>query len=100
MSSFTLTRKARVDLKAIAIHSEKKWGKEQRYIYIKQFDDTFNLLARTPDIGHKCDYIKPGYRKFPNSSHVIFFRQVSEDEIQIVRILHKRMDVKSKLADS
>jgi len=100
MSSFTLTRKAKADLKSIAIHSEEKWGKEQRYIYIKQFDDTFRLLADTPEIGHKCDYIKPGYRKFPNSSHVIFFRQISETEIQIVRILHKRMDVKSNLADS
>ena len=100
MSSFTLTRKAKADLKSIAVHSEEKWGREQRYIYIKQFDDVFHLLAKSPDIGHKCDYIKPGYRKFPNSSHVIFFRQISKNEIQIVRILHKRMDVKSNLTDS
>nr|WP_305910124.1 type II toxin-antitoxin system RelE/ParE family toxin [Methylomarinum sp. Ch1-1]MDP4519142.1 type II toxin-antitoxin system RelE/ParE family toxin [Methylomarinum sp. Ch1-1] len=95
-----LTRKAKSDLRSIALHSEKKWGREQRYTYIKQFDDTFQLLANKPSIGQSCDYIKKGYRKFPNSSHLIFYRCISNAQIEIVRILHKRMDVRVQLTDS
>ena len=98
MGGFKLTRKAREDLKSIAIYTQKKWGKNQRVIYIKQFDDAFHMLAKKPDTGKPCDYIKPGYRKFPNSSHLIFYREISDNYIEIVRILHKRMDVEQELA--
>lgn len=93
MGKFTLTSKARADLKSIAAYTQRKWGKEQRRIYLKQFDDAFHLLASTPEVGTACDFIKLGYRKFPNISHVIFYRSISDSQIEIVRILHKRMDV-------
>lgn len=100
MSTFTLTRRARADLKAIAKFTETRWGRKQRYIYIKQFDDTFHILSDTPEIGNNCSYIKEGYQKFPQGSHVIFYRETSPKNIQIIRILHKNMDVHAKFGDS
>ncbi|PSF08123.1 plasmid stabilization protein ParE [Marinobacter fuscus] len=97
MSTFELTNQARFDLKSIAIYTQKKWGKEQRTIYLRQFDDTFHLLATSPEIGNDCGYIKSGYRKFPVTSHLIFYRTINDSKIQIVRILHKRMDARSQL---
>ena len=93
MGQFTLTNKAKADVKSIAIYTQRKWGKNQRALYLKQFDDAFHLLADSPDAGVNCDFIKQGYRKFPNTSHVIFYRIVNDSQIEIVRILHKRMDV-------
>lgn len=84
-------------MKSIAAYTQRKWGKEQRRIYLKQFDDVFHLLANTPEVGAKCDSIKLGYRKFPNVSHIIFYRSPSDTQIEIVRILHKRMDVETNL---
>ena len=98
-NSFSLTRKAREDLKSIATYTQKQWGKKQRRIYAKQFDDAFHLLADRPDPGKQCNYIKTGYKKFPNSSHLIFYRSLDDQHIEIVRILHKRMDARSKLTD-
>ncbi|HAS6074035.1 type II toxin-antitoxin system RelE/ParE family toxin, partial [Vibrio vulnificus] len=46
-----------------------------------------------PDIGKACDEIRDGYRKFPQGSHVIFYRQIGSQNIEIIRILHKSMDV-------
>lgn len=100
MSKFTLTQRAKTDLKAIAKFTEKRWGREQRYIYIKQFDDTFHVLSDTPEIGNSCDYIKESYQKFPQGSHIIFYRATPPKSIQIIRILHKNMDVLSKFGDS
>ena len=96
MKTFQLTREAKQDLKNIAIYTEKRWGRDQRYLYAKQLDDVFHFLAETPSIGKKCDYIKLGYRKYPQGSHIIFFRENAKEKITIIRILHKNMDIESK----
>ena len=96
MKTFELSREAKEDLKKIARFTEKRWGRDQRFFYIKQFDDVFHLLADTPSVGKKCDYIKKGYRKFPQSSHIIFYHESSKNKITVIRILHKNMDVDSK----
>jgi toxin ParE1/3/4 len=96
MSSFELTQRAKNNLKTIAKFSEVRWGQTQRNMYIKQFDDTFHLLAETPAVGEDCRFIKEGYQKFPQGSHIIFYKRVLNTNIEIIRILHKTMDVSSK----
>jgi toxin ParE1/3/4 len=96
MNAFVLTSKAKADLRAIAIFTEERWGKEQRNLYIKQFDDAFYLLAHTPLAGKACDYIRKGYLKFPQGSHIIFYKDSNTQKIEVVRTLHKNMDIESK----
>ncbi len=97
MGTFTLTQKAKADLRSIAAYTQRKWGKEKRRIYLRQFDDSFHMLAESPRLGVQCDFIKSGYRKFPVASHLIFYINISSSQIEIVRVLHKRMDAKSQL---
>ncbi len=75
MELFKLTRKAKNDLIQIAKYTEEHWGKDQRNIYVKQFDDIFHLLADNLSAGKACDHIKIGYRKFPQGSHIIFYKK-------------------------
>ena len=98
MGTFSLTTKAKADLKSIAIYTQRKWGKEQRKIYLRQFDDTFHLLSENPKAGTDCDYIKTDYRKFPATSHIVFYRNTSETNIEIVRVLPKKMDARERLS--
>ena len=100
MNSFALTRQAKSDLKAIARFTEKTWRKSRRNIYIKQFDDTFHLLADTPEVGKNCSFIKRNYQKSPQGSHLIFYNSITVSSIEIIRILHKNMDVISKFDNS
>ena len=97
MATFSLTRKAKADLRSIAAYTQKRWNAEQRRIYMLQLDSAFHTLASKPEIGMQCDSIKIGYRKYRVTSHIIFYRNKSSSEIEIVRVLHKRMDVNSKL---
>ncbi|MET4696648.1 type II toxin-antitoxin system RelE/ParE family toxin [Endozoicomonas lisbonensis] len=97
MKTFVLTQKAKSDLKEIAKFTESRWGKKQRNFYLKQFDDAFHLLARQPEIAKSCDDIRDGYLKFLQGSHVIFFKLITEKKIEIVRILHKNMDIDTRL---
>ena len=93
MKPFKLTVLAKSDLKDMALFTQRKWGREQRNVYLKQFDDSFWMLSENPDIGKSCDDIRDGYRKFSQGSHVIFYKQTGSQEILIIRILHKSMDV-------
>jgi toxin ParE1/3/4 len=92
MPPFKLSGKAKSDLKNIARYTQQNWGREQRNIYLKQMDETFHTLADSPSLGIASDYIKPSYRKFPQGSHIIYYREGTVVKIEIIRILHKNMD--------
>lgn len=97
MKPFQLTKEAKNDLRSIAIYTEKHWGKTQRNFYIKQLDDAFLMLAQSPDLGISCTQIRADYKKFPQGSHIIFYRHSAAANILVVRILHKSMDYDSQL---
>lgn len=97
MRPFALTHKAKADLYAIALYSEQQWGKAQRNLYIKQLDDAFHVIAENPALGKNCDALLPGYRKFPQGSHVIYYLSGNNPAITIIRILHKSMDAEPKV---
>jgi toxin ParE1/3/4 len=94
MSSFRLTELAKQDLRSIGRYSQETWGREQRNIYLSKLDAAFHLLAREPQRGLACDDIRDGYRKYHIGRHLIFYRESSEG-IEIIRILHDRMDVEA-----
>ena len=50
-------------------------------------------IADNPMIGRACDEVRPGYRKHAVGSHTLYYRIASVDVIDVVRILHQRMDV-------
>lgn len=91
MANFKLSRKAKADLKSIAQHTERKWGRGQRNQYVLQFDRSFHFLGETPYLGQPCEELRAGYRQYPQGSHMIFYRQNDEGIVEIIRILHKRM---------
>ena len=97
--SFYLTRKAKADLKSIARYTAQKWGVNQRNIYLTQMDRTFHDLSNMPDLGRRCDYIREGYRKCKVGKHIIFYRDAGPEEIEIVRVLHERMDIETQLGN-
>ena len=91
MPSFKLSVKAKIDLKKIAVFTEKRWGRAQRNAYLLQFDQCFHQLADNPAMGTTCDQVRTGYRQFPQGSHLIFYKISDKDIIEIIRILHKNM---------
>ncbi|MER2511221.1 MAG: type II toxin-antitoxin system RelE/ParE family toxin [Nitrosomonas ureae] len=97
MGSIILTQKAREDLLSIGHYTRKQWGKAQQIRYLTQLDSAFRDLAVNPDIGRTCDDIREGYFKYSVGKHVIFYRHREKGQIEIVRILHGRMDIEQHL---
>jgi toxin ParE1/3/4 len=97
MPMFSLTKQALDDLRDIGRYTQARWGREQRRAYLSLLDGYFRALAENPSQGQRCDEIRPGYRKFLAGRHVIYYRVQTADAIEIVRVLHERMDVETHL---
>lgn len=93
LATFQLTVRAKEDLKNIAYYTQEIWGLEQRNLYLRQIDDVFHKITKSPEKGRACDNIRQGYYRRGIGKHIIFYRQMNKKEIQIVRILHESMDM-------
>ena len=54
------------------------------------------ILAATPLKGRDCSAIRFGYRKYHVRKHLVLYRILAPNQIEIVRVLHERMDVESQ----
>ncbi|HKP77951.1 MAG TPA: type II toxin-antitoxin system RelE/ParE family toxin [Phenylobacterium sp.] len=91
MSGYRLSPAARADLEAIWTFGEEGWGADQAELYIRRIQRAVETVASDPRRGRPCEDIRPGYFRFAVGTHMLFFRR-DVDVIEIVRILHQRMD--------
>jgi len=96
MPTYKVTRKAQADLVEMGRYTTKEWGVTQRNIYLKELDNCFSKISENPELGMVCDYITNDYRKFLQGSHLIFYKQNTKNIIEIIRVLHKSVDVVAK----
>ncbi|HZT49191.1 MAG TPA: type II toxin-antitoxin system RelE/ParE family toxin [Hyphomicrobiaceae bacterium] len=96
MSRYVLSPRARADLEDIWAYSVKRWGTEQAEDYLRIVQKAIETVAEEPRRGRACDEVRRGYRKYAAGSHVLFYRSV-KGSIDIVPILHSRMDFKQHL---
>ncbi|MGQ0671337.1 MAG: type II toxin-antitoxin system RelE/ParE family toxin [Hyphomicrobium sp.] len=88
---FALRPRARRDLDDIWDYSQERWGADRAEAYMRDLWRAMQAIAADPRRGQPCDDVRTGYRKYRAASHMIFYRQARE-AIDIVRILHARMD--------
>jgi toxin ParE1/3/4 len=91
MRGYALSRAARRDLREIWHYTADRWGLDQADRYVRQLHRAFDAIANDPQKGRRYDEVRRGYRMLPAGTHMIFFR-VRDQTIDIIRILHQRMD--------
>jgi toxin ParE1/3/4 len=89
--AYIVSPKAQSDLGDVWDYSRKTWGADQAERYIDMLRKAVETVAENPLRGRQSDEVREGYRKIAAGSHVIFYRFL-ESDIDIVRILHQRMD--------
>lgn len=90
VARFRLTRAARRDLVEIGRFTLQRWGEKQALRYLTQLDERLRSLALEPEAGRRCDELRPGYWRYREGRHVIFYRAEGK-QLEIIRILHERM---------
>lgn len=92
MKRLKVTEAAEADLTAIGKYTEEHWGSAQKRRYLAMIKDCFTRLRRNSALGAPRDDLRPGYRSVSAARHVVFYRDIN-DCIEIIRILHVRMDM-------
>jgi toxin ParE1/3/4 len=93
VSRYLLSPAAQADLEQIWDYTHQRWGIDQAEEYVREFQRAIERAAANTQIGRGCDEIRPGYRKLAAGSHTLFYRVTAHGVIDIVRVLHQRMDV-------
>lgn len=92
MRRIRLTPAARKDLSSIWDFTEERRGHEQSEIYLSELRAAIERIAVDPRRGQTCDDVRRGYRRYGIGSHHIFY-VVGSDSVDVIRILHQRMDL-------
>jgi toxin ParE1/3/4 len=54
-------------------------------------------IAINPSLGRSYNEVKDEILGFRMNQHIIFYKLINSDVIEIIRILHGKMDLKSRL---
>lgn len=88
---------AQADLDDIATYTKEQWGRDQARRYLSSLQSDITCLNRFPRM-HPAHQSRHGsFRKMSSGEHLVFFL-VSETTVEVVRVLHNRMDVEEALA--
>lgn len=97
MSKYKLTNKAVEDLTNIWDYTFDKWSEKQADKYYKILLENFQNIADDPKIGKQYDGVKDELLGFKVNRHIVFYRQLDDQPIEITRILHGGMDLKNRI---
>ena len=96
MPNYRLTPAAKSDLLEIWNYTVEAWGGKQTEKYLLDIEAMLEQLAANPELGRQRPEISPGYYSFPVGKHIIFYLP-SGNHIDIIGILHGRMDINKNL---
>ncbi len=97
MAKHLLTKKAVEDLSQIWDYTYEVWSEDQADKYYNYLIETCQEISKNPSIGKSYHEIKVEIFGFRMNKHIIFYRIINPNEIEVVRILHGVMDLKSRL---
>lgn len=82
---------ARADLKGISIYSKQNWGRQTAQEYVSRLIRSLEKLDDLEPLVKDAGIGRPGLKKLLVGSHILFFH-IGRDKIEVVRILHGKMD--------
>lgn len=97
MAKYHLSNKAVDDLTEIWNYTFDQWSEKQADKYYLLLLDSCQEIAENPENGKKYDIVRDGLFGCRSNLHIIFYNILSNNEIEVIRILHGRMDLKAKL---
>lgn len=97
IENYRISKKAIEDLNDIWAYTFYKWSKEQADRYYDLIIKEIEFIADNFMTGKSVEQTRKNYRVTKVKSHLIFYRKVENETVEIVRILHQRMDIKKRL---
>jgi toxin ParE1/3/4 len=93
VNRYLLSPAAQADLEEIWDYTAERWDVDQADEYLRGLQHAIESAAANPRVGRSCDEIRQGYRKLAAGSHTLYYRLSADGIVDVVRVLHQRMDV-------
>jgi toxin ParE1/3/4 len=99
MAKYKLTNKAVADLSKIWKYTFEVWSEKQADKYYDGLISNCEEIAENPDFGKNYEGISKQLLGIKSNRHIIFYRTLNENYVEITRILHERMDLKKRITE-
>ena len=96
MAKFKLTNIAVEDLSKIWDYTFEVWSEKQADKYYEMLISNCQEIANNLDLGKNYSEITKNLFGVKANRHIIFYRTIDENYVEITRILHERMDLKKR----
>ncbi len=95
---YLISKKAIADIEEIWLYTVEKWSVDQADHYYNLIFDEIQFICKTVNAGKSREHVRKGYRASKVKSHLIFYR-IQNNTIEVIRILHERIDIENRLDD-
>lgn len=97
MAKVTLRQEAIDDLNDIWTYTFEEWSEKQADKYYAALKFACMQIGKNPELGKEYKGINHNLLGLRTGKHIIFYQVVTEHEIEVIRILHERMDLINRL---
>lgn len=99
MAEYKLTNKAVEDLSKIWDYTFEVWSEKQADKCYEGLISNCQEIAENPNLGKNYERISKQLLGMKANRHIIFYRTLEQDYVEITRILHERMDLKKRITE-
>ena len=99
MAEYIISEKALEDLNNIWIYTAENWSVEQANRYYNLIVDEIEYVSENFEIAKNFENVRKNYKYSKVKSHLVFYKKTINTEMEVVRILHERMDIKNRIND-
>ena len=99
MSQYVISEKAVEDINNIWIYTAENWSVAQADRYYNLIYDEIEYIVNNFDMARDFGEIRKSYKCSKVKSHLIFFKIDKMNEIEVVRVLHEKMDIEIRLIE-
>ena len=99
MAEYKLTNEAVEDLSKIWNYTFEVWSEKQADKYYDGLISNCEEIAENLDLGKNYEGISKQLLGIKSNRHIIFYRTLNENYVEITRILQERMDLKKRIAE-
>lgn len=97
MAKIILRQEAIDDLNDIWEYTYEEWSENQADKYYEMLKYSCSEIEENPYLGKNYEGINKNLFGLRSGKHIIFYQQISTNEIEVIRILHERMDLKNRI---
>ena len=94
---YEISVKANKDIDKIWLYTYENWSLELADRYYNLIMDEIEYISKKFESGKSMEHLRKGYRSSKVKSHIIFYKKSEKNIVEIIRVLHSRMDFENRL---